>query len=337
MSFFTSTTTTTEILSYPSAAWPGLKLVANRYASPVPAAAGMTLLFTHCIGAHKELWEPVIAQLFKNKDTAPLIREAWSIDWQSHGDAAVVNEHLLKSRGVSALEYANGVVALLSSHHLQGHSILGIGHSAGATAILLSTLAFPQDKSPYRGIVLTEPAITTREEFEQHREGRTATLAAVFKAVDERRDMWRDRTEALQHFKKRLPFRTWDPRILQLFMRHGLRDVVARENGEIVARVALKCTKLQEKKGYDDDTEPHFAAAERLQTLNQSIQVHCIFGERSDLIPWHTNESMLQLRKMASVQFVECAGHFVLQENPDGVALSIAYILHDMSMSRGKL
>ena len=53
----------------------------------------------------KEQWEPVIEKLFTSQrkmDKAHRIREAWSFDWQNHGDAAVLNRQALKvgKRGV---------------------------------------------------------------------------------------------------------------------------------------------------------------------------------------------------------------------------------------------
>jgi len=97
-----------------------LKIVAKRYtmASSTNDGRGLTLLFTHCIGARtcfssfstflmkervvdKEQWEPVIQHLFKSqssKDNGYRIREAWSFDWQNHGDAAILNREVLKFR-----------------------------------------------------------------------------------------------------------------------------------------------------------------------------------------------------------------------------------------------
>lgn len=49
----------------------------------------------------KEQWEPVIQRLFQFQETEAevhRIREAWSFDWQSHGDAAVLNHNVLKDR-----------------------------------------------------------------------------------------------------------------------------------------------------------------------------------------------------------------------------------------------
>lgn len=49
----------------------------------------------------KEQWEIIISQLFKLCPTA--LSEVWAIDWQSHGQSAVVNEALLKTRLASAV------------------------------------------------------------------------------------------------------------------------------------------------------------------------------------------------------------------------------------------
>jgi hypothetical protein len=112
----------------------GLKMVANRYKIlPYTEETGLTLLLTHCIGGResflklgyisqldfensssdKEQWEPVIesivhTQCTKNRDRR--IREVWAFDWQSHGDSAVVNHHILNGcqNGVCKLHFTPG-------------------------------------------------------------------------------------------------------------------------------------------------------------------------------------------------------------------------------------
>lgn len=50
----------------------------------------------------KELWEPVVARLFQHVQSDTLerykVREAWSFDWPTHGEAAVINRPLLQDR-----------------------------------------------------------------------------------------------------------------------------------------------------------------------------------------------------------------------------------------------
>jgi hypothetical protein len=117
----------------------GLKITAKRYkpagsrvkqngkASCGGDGRALTLLFAHCVGSRecdiypiasfphkcfleivdKEQWEPTIEHLFNLQRELPdqemkgnsIIREAWSVDWQNHGDGAVVNRKILQAPG----------------------------------------------------------------------------------------------------------------------------------------------------------------------------------------------------------------------------------------------
>ncbi|TFY53031.1 hypothetical protein EVJ58_g9677 [Rhodofomes roseus] len=272
----------TVVFEYPGASRPGLKLVANRYVAKACSRVST------CARIDKESWEVVIAELLQLKDAAfntPVVREAWSVDWQSHGEAATVNEGILKddTEGLSVTEYAVGLQALVCSEHLSGHQLVAIGHSAGVTAILLSTLSLPTAKVPYRAIVFMEPSLVTRAAFNAHGATRKAALEMMHKAMEARRHTWSTRDEALAYFRKRLPWKFWHPRILELLATHGLREVHTQENGKDVSKVTLACSTLQEKKAYADN-EPHFTAVERIVTLDPAVEVHCILGERSDVV-----------------------------------------------------
>ena len=52
-----------------------------------------------------EVWEPIIAYLFSvtdARDGSRLVREAWSFDMQSHGEAATYNRDVLRHAELSA-------------------------------------------------------------------------------------------------------------------------------------------------------------------------------------------------------------------------------------------
>ncbi|KAF9810416.1 hypothetical protein IEO21_06953 [Rhodonia placenta] len=219
---FDFTTKPSVAIHYPHASKPGLKLVSKRYnLAHKRSSAGLTLIFAHCTGAHKELWEPVIENLLQREGTTSLaVREAWSIDWQSHGEAAELNEHVLgtDADGLSVQEWATGIQGLINSELLARHRLVCIGHSAGATAILLAVAALPQADTRIKGIVLLEPSLITRDEFHKHLRERTAALAFAQKAVAGRRAEWNTREDAMQYFKKRMPWKIWDPRVLNLFV-----------------------------------------------------------------------------------------------------------------------
>ncbi|KAH9942036.1 alpha/beta-hydrolase [Amylocystis lapponica] len=316
-----------------SDAIPGLQLVAKRYvhnlnARPAPTT-GLTLIFTHCTGTHKEIWEPVIGALMKltlpGTDT-PLVREAWAVDTQNHGDSAVLNAALFENDAVrfSATDLASGLRALVASDHLAGHQVIGIGHSFGASAIMLSTMPGSEPAAPYKAIILVESVLCQKTDYDLHLPERDAALRMLDKLIAARRDEWRDRAEALQYFRKRLPWKIWDARVLHLFVEHGLRDVPA------AGTVALKCSKQQEKVAFNDN-DPHFVATDRLGTLDASVPVHCVFGARNDSIPRYVQDSCVAMRKMASISYVPRAGHLVVQENPDGLAERLREILYGIA------
>ena len=72
------------------------------FESKDPDAA--TLILAHATGFHKELWEPVLEELYDQmvvssgtNSSVPKIREAWAIDCPNHGESAVLNEETLLS------------------------------------------------------------------------------------------------------------------------------------------------------------------------------------------------------------------------------------------------
>ncbi|PCH33060.1 alpha/beta-hydrolase [Wolfiporia cocos MD-104 SS10] len=332
----TTFTTNTVVFSYPEASRTGLKVVAKNYTSTNPAHEGLTILLTHCTGAHKEIWEPVLDTLFKRSGSLG-IREVWAVDWQNHGEAAVVNESILEDvpDGLSIQEYAVGLRAFVASPYLAGcRNIIGIGHSAGTSALLLSA---DLPTIPYAAIILVEPCLCERNLWHEHYDEHMAQLEFMQEAINGRRDVWRDRVEAAAFFRKRIPWQAWDSRVIDVYVKYGLRDVVVKEDGREVKKVTLKCNKTQERKTYSDDNEPHFVAGDLLGTLDASLPIHCIFGTRVDFVPLYAHESIQAVRKMASVQRVPKAGHFAVQENPDGVAACIEQIFSGIRLQRAKL
>ena len=65
-------------------------------------ADAATLVLAHATGFHKELWEPVLEELYDQMAVSsgtdsfvPKIRDAWAIDCPSHGESAILNEEIL--------------------------------------------------------------------------------------------------------------------------------------------------------------------------------------------------------------------------------------------------
>ncbi|RDB21685.1 hypothetical protein Hypma_011238 [Hypsizygus marmoreus] len=306
----------------------GLKITAKCYTKGNSAdnLSGLTLLFTHCIGAHKEQWEPTIEHIFKSqetKDECHRIREAWSFDWQNHGDAAILNREALQTRldGVSIYEWAPPIAAFVRSPRMNGHRMVALGHSAGAGAIMLTTKEFALSQIPYAAIVLIEPAMVTRELFNAHIEDRMASMNFAVSATSVRRDTWVSREVAFTWFSKRFPWNVWDPRVVRILTEHGLH--------ESSSGVTLKCDKRQEAVSYPD-VEGHFESTTILGRICYALPIHLVWGTRSDLIPEFIQDSLsdsAEGRFVASVTRVKGAGHMVVQEQPDRLAMSLCEIL----------
>ncbi|KAF8998383.1 Alpha/beta hydrolase fold-1 [Cyathus striatus] len=312
---------------------PCLKIAAKRYttATSTLSMKGLTVIFAHCIGSHKEQWEPTLQGLFAaqhSKSESLRIREAWCFDWQNHGDSAVQNMEPLRNRphGVSVFEWSSAIIEFIRSPHMTGHRIVLVGHSAGAAAVTLTTKGFPISGLPLTGLVLVEPTMVTRELWNAHLDDRMASMDLSVAATSMRRDKWRTREDAHNYFSRRNPWKAWDPRVVRLYTQYGL---IEQPDGQ----VGLKCDRKQEAVSYPD-TEPHFKATVQLGRVCHTLPVHIIWAERSNIVPEFMQESLCDVsegRIAASVTKIKSAGHMVVQEQPDLLAKSIAEALSTMN------
>lgn len=100
---------------------------------------------------------PTIENIFASANQRFSIREAWALDWQNHGESAVYNKDDLKSRSTSismlsrnfehpivsddarlnadVRTWGEAIAEFARSQHVEGHRIISIGHSAGASAM----------------------------------------------------------------------------------------------------------------------------------------------------------------------------------------------------------
>ncbi|KAI0636249.1 alpha/beta-hydrolase [Trametes polyzona] len=333
-------TTTISPLFPSSRAKDGLRFVAKCYVPENSSPNGVTLALFHCSGSHKETWEPTIEHLFSTKgpNGSSLFREAWSFEMHSHGEAAILNDAALSSIGspLTVEEWADAVKRFVASGALGGHKLVGIGHSLGGTALLLTAMSDELPAVNYDAIVLVEPALITREAFDANLEEREGALRDMSEAVSKRRDTWNTREEAHKYFAKRFPWAVWNPRVLELYVRHGLREISTRGGDATDIKVTLCCTKEQERATYLH-VEPHFVVLDTIRNLDASVPLHFLLGERVDLIPEYIHDSVIQLRKSVDVRKIPDGGHFVVQENPEGLASAIGDIAASLVSSKARL
>ncbi|KAF8525823.1 Alpha/beta hydrolase fold-1 [Hysterangium stoloniferum] len=300
---------------------PDLLVAVKRYtcSNSPPSTRGITLLLTHGVTFHKELWEPMLARLFRLQsasDNRPCIREAWAIDSPNHGESAALNAQVIDSGFlITYRDYARAVVAFLDYGLIdtRSHRIVAIGHSAGTAPIIWAadTWYYRNHRSPFVSMVLLEPPLISAALDAKY--GNFNAMLAV--RAQRRRNYWSSRNEAIKWSHKQQ--RHWDQQCLSLFSEYGLRE----GNGG----VALSCTGVQEAACYNVSEQDEVLGI--LRRICARISIHTIFSEYVDLSPNHEiRENIVdakQGRKMASVTWMPGVGHFALLENPEVTAHAV--------------
>ncbi|TCD67196.1 hypothetical protein EIP91_000423 [Steccherinum ochraceum] len=317
----------------------GFKHAFNRYYTGTASSSStnISLILLHCLVTHKESWEPVLERLFDLQLASTCkgrVTEAWSMDCPSHGEAAAHNETLLLSRsqGVNAYDWAHGLRELLASGLVKNTTVVGVGHSGGATALLLSTLGLSPAQLPFSSFIFVEPALMTEFTMQQSLTGnstRRATFEYLLRACKTRTDVWPSRESALQWLATHDPWKRWDNRILRSYLRYGLRELPTAAYPDQKEGVTLACTREQEAMCYTC-LQDGVDSLERLAFVCAAIPVHCIFGDRIDFVPEDIRKATVDEstgRKMASITTIPGAGHLIAQEKPDEVADAMWTIL----------
>ncbi|KAJ2914575.1 hypothetical protein MD484_g5853, partial [Candolleomyces efflorescens] len=283
-----------------------LLITANRYPfSENPG--GLTLVFAHGTGFHKEQWEPTIEDLKKLDDTG-IIREVWSIEAPNHGDSAILNEEVLRL-GYTPIfgweEYTRAIHLFLSGFGkgLEGvdfskHKLVGVGHSMGAVSLMLLAGHFPQVK--FESLICCD-LMCMHERF-----GGTAKEFLVGGA-ERRRDTWPSKEEAYKIMKARGTWKTWDERVLRIF----------------VASTAAGRAGIKLKACYRDPLGSS-RAYRLLPSFVKETRTHLIYGAIDDYLPAEVKEDILRVvggvDELGSFSRVAGAGHLIPQQNPQGLA-----------------
>ncbi|KAJ3530386.1 hypothetical protein NM688_g7719 [Phlebia brevispora] len=290
---------------------------------------GVTLLFAHGAGGHKELWQPIIVALYQYQAHSAQfrpIREVWSIDYQSHGDSAVLNDAILRAQDVEiSLEEWEEAIANFHKEYLATRRVICIGHSGGGTALTNSLRFFAESPvMPYEAMILIEPIIISHSIFQSHADHWRSEGRKMSEGTKKRRDVWESREAALEHLSQRYPWNLWDRSVLKIFVNHGLRAVHGGRG-----LVTLKCAKGHEASNYTEE-DAFLLGMEQVERACGLIPVHAIFGEVHDVLPEYAKKCLSDVtdkQSMSSTTIIPGAGHFVPQEKPHAVAEHVWRIL----------
>lgn len=170
--------------------------------------------------------------------------------WEAYGEALRDRFHVValdqwgfgdstKAERVMSAEL-NGRVLAEFIHRVGLAAAFCVGHSMGGASVIAAEAVRPGTVS--RAVVI-DPIIMI-DAFYDARSMSPENNPMVAKTV-KRRTEWDSREQMLESYRKKLPFRTWRPDVLEAFVRGGTRDLPG-------GGIALKCPPAVEAKSYMD-------------------------------------------------------------------------------------
>ncbi|KAF4556919.1 Alpha/beta hydrolase-like protein 5 [Elsinoe fawcettii] len=194
-----------------------LRLAVKQYVpqdNPNPQEGDITILAAHANGFPKELYEPLWDALHARLATQNIkIRSIWISDVAWQGYSSVLNEHLLGNDPYWT-DHARDLFLLVNHFPSEfQRPIIGIGHSMGGHNLTNLSLIHPR---LFHSLILLDPVIARIP-------GAGNWFPARASAI--RRDIWPSRRAAAESFAKSKFYQAWDPRVLDRWIEHGLRDL----------------------------------------------------------------------------------------------------------------
>ncbi|KAJ9630805.1 hypothetical protein H2203_001330 [Taxawa tesnikishii (nom. ined.)] len=183
--------------------------------NPDPQPGDLTIIGAHANGFPKELYEPLWDEVYiRLKISNIRIRNIWIADVAHQGQSSVLNEDKLGD-DPSWFDHPRDLFLMINHFRAQmPRPIVGIGHSMGGSHLVNLSFIHPR---LFSTLVLIDPVMQ-----------RVASVTGNFapaQASTLRRDRWPSRAAARAAFQRSKFYQTWDPRVLDLWISYGLRDL----------------------------------------------------------------------------------------------------------------
>jgi pimeloyl-ACP methyl ester carboxylesterase len=246
----------------------------------------------HATGFCKEVWRPVVAEL----RLAGAGNEIVALDFSGHGATPA------RPDPEDWSGYAAEVAAVLDG--LSARAV-GVGHSMGATAMVMAELDRPRS---FSGLVLIEPVVFPDG-------GRDQLLERLHRATARRRYRFPDREAAAANFSGKPAFARWHPAALSGYLEGGL----VQEDGD----VRLACSPSIEADIYPG-AKGH-RAWYRLGELDLPVLVMAS-GASAEYPPGFLEQVSDRIPGARAVE-VPGTSHFLPMERPDAVAAEVLTLL----------
>ncbi|CUS08322.1 unnamed protein product [Tuber aestivum] len=297
---------------------PQLKLAVNKYtprsnAGTSEQSRDATIIFCHANAVQKELYEPFFDHLLVEYEKSGLrIRSIWAPDAAHQGASGVLNEEVIGDEPCW-YDFPRDVLHVVNQRPQDfPPPVIGIGHSYGGHAIARISLIHP---SLFASILLLDPIIQDKSLFPSPH---PSFLSA------KRRDIWPSMVEAERYVRSRPFYKTWDPRVLEIYLKVGFRPLPTPIYPD-KAGVTLTTTKHQEvytfirhdksfQNGPQLGRDEPSATLELMPLITPPLMY--LTGENSYACPPHRMKHRLQLTPGAMLEIVEKGYHLFPLEMP---------------------
>ncbi len=250
---------------------------------------GPPIVFAHATGLHGLVWRVVAAHLAD-------AFACTSFDERGHGDSGLPEGLDFDWRGFArdALAVVDGLAA----------GPFGVGHSSGATGLLLAEQARP---GTFRRLYCYEPVVVPADPPLGRDIGNWLAAGAR-----RRREVFASREEARRHYQGKRPFDRWAPEALVAYVDHGFAD-------EADGTVRLKCRGEHEALVYE--------MASAHDGFGRMGEVRCPVlvarGGDTEAMSPPALSGLVERLPDARVEVLPGLGHFGPLEDPAAVAASI--------------
>jgi pimeloyl-ACP methyl ester carboxylesterase len=259
---------------------------------------GPPVLLCHPTGFHGLVWRPIATRLVAAG------KRVWSFDFHGHGDSEPADPSL-GAGGYGWDSYGRDVAAVADHLGLAGDpELVAVGHSKGATAILL---ADEQDPGTFPRAWCFEPVMIRSDELLPPDHDFPLAVNAR-----KRRAVWSSPDEAYASYAGRPPLDALDPDALHAYVDGGLRQ---RDDGSW----ELKCAPEAEAATY-----AHGVAHGLWTRLGDlTARIHVVCGETTDAIGPAFAERIVERLPHGSLEVMSGVGHFGPIEAPVRAVASI--------------
>lgn len=249
------------------------------------------MLLAHATGLHGRVWEPLAAELGSDF-------RLYSFDERGHGDSPPPASGDFAWQG-----FADDALAAVEGLALDRP--FGVGHSAGAVALLLAEVARP---GTFRALFCYEPVIFPFDELPA-RPSSDHPLAA---GARRRRDVFPSRGAAADNYRAKPPLSVLRDDALRAYVSHGFEDLPD-------GTVRLKCRPESEAATYE------MGVQHRAYQLLDRIQcpVTLAGGEHADTFTPDIIALQAGRLRHGTVEIMPGLGHFGPLQDPPAVAAAI--------------